>query len=198
MNLPQAPGQLRNYTVYVETSLNLSATSDTFHVSDNDDGVQTLNSSGLFSSATPSGANWYEIGTVQLASGDASSMMTVSYTGSVAIAQAWRGSSRPRPRPNDADGNLVAESDGLGNSTTYVYNTLGLPAQQPDPSNMRHPAGAVVRQGGQRSDQYRPYGQRHGLSVQRPGPDRGDHAAGAGERQPQPVTTDSSTPTAIY
>ena len=136
VNLPQAPGQLRNYTVYVETSLNLSATSDTFHVSDNDDGVQTLNSSGLFSSATPSGANWYEIGTVQLASGDASSMITVSYTesaGSVAIAQVAL-LQQTSADTYDADGNLVAESDALGNSTTYVYNTLGLPAQQPDPS----------------------------------------------------------------
>ena len=30
----------------------------------------------------------------------------------------------------DADGNLVSETDALGNTTTYAYNALGLPAQQ--------------------------------------------------------------------
>ena len=190
VNLPQAPGQLRNYTVYVETSSALSSSSDTFHVSDNDDGVQTLNSSGLFSSATPLGANWYEVGTVQLASGDASSMMTVSYTGSVAIAQVAL-LQQTSADTYDADGNLVAESDALGNSTAYVYNTLGLPAQQPDPSNSAIPLGAVYDKAGNvltstdlmgnvTGYQYNDLGQT--VVTTQPAPANG---------QPQPVTTDS-------
>ena len=116
--------------------------------------------------------------------------MTVSYTGSVAIGQVAL-LQQTSADTYDADGNLVAESDALGNSTTYVYNTLGLPAQQPDPSNNAIPLGAVYDKAGNvltNTDlmgnvtgyQYNDLGQ--AVVTTQPAPANG---------QPQPVITDS-------
>ena len=73
------------------------------------------------------GSGWYELGTVTLAAADTSSSVTVTYSGSgvtqvALVSQSWLDT-------YDADGNLLTDVDALGNTTTYVYNDLGQPAQ---------------------------------------------------------------------
>ena len=48
----------------------------------------------------------------------------------------------------NADGNLTQEEDALGNTTSYTYNNLGQPAQQPDPSNSAIELGPVYDKAG--------------------------------------------------
>ena len=100
-------------------------------VTDSDSGGPAFSFSG--SATTPLGSGWYELGTVTLAAADTSSSLTVTYSGSGVTQVALV--SQSSLDTYDADGNLLTDVDALGNTTTYVYNDLGLPAQQADPSN---------------------------------------------------------------
>ena len=115
-NVPQAPGQNRTFAVYVNAAPGSGETT----ITDSDSGSPTFTFSG--SSTTPLGSGWYLLGTVTLAAGDLSSTVTVQYSGSgvsqVALLQ------QTSTTVYDAASNVVSQTDGLGNVTTYGYNDL--------------------------------------------------------------------------
>ena len=125
-SLPQAPGQARTYTIYVQSSAP-PASSTGYRVTE--DGTATLTLSFNGSASTPLGPGWYELGTVQLAAGDQSSTLTVSCPGSAGVAAVALLAQTAQDTYN-ADGNLISHLDALGNTTTYLYNHLGQSAQR--------------------------------------------------------------------
>ena len=128
-NVAQVPGAERTFTIYVQSST--APVSGDTTVTDSNSGGPAFSFSG--SATTPLGSGWYELGTVTLAAADTSSSVTVTYSGSGVTQVALV--SQSSLDTYDADGNLLTDVDALGNTTTYVYNDLGLPAQQADPSN---------------------------------------------------------------
>ena len=71
-NLPQSPGRDRTYEVYVQSSLTPNGS---YTITD---GTTTVTLTGPFSSATPLGSNWYDLGPVTLPASDVSSGLTVT------------------------------------------------------------------------------------------------------------------------
>ena len=129
-NLPQAPGLARTYVVYVQSSSAPANNGSGYTITEN--GTASLTLSFVGSATTPlglSGSDWYELGTVTLGSGDSSSTLTVGYSGSATVSQVAL-LAQTSAETYDADGNLTSEVDPLGNTTSYAYNDLGLPAQQ--------------------------------------------------------------------
>ena len=93
-NLPQAPGQGRTYTVYVQSlsspfasgSVTIGTVSDTDIANPPQFQIQFV------SPPTPLGNDWYELGKVTLAPGDSSSSLTATFsclTGVTASQFAW-------------------------------------------------------------------------------------------------------------
>ena len=64
-NLPQAPNLTRTYTVYAQSSLTLTGSSETPNNPTDSEGNQSFTAG--FSAATPLGSGWYQLGTVTLA-----------------------------------------------------------------------------------------------------------------------------------
>jgi YD repeat-containing protein len=129
-NMLQSPTASRVYYVFAESSSTLTSASG-FSVSDT--ASDSLSISGTFSVVTPLGANWYQLGTVTLTSGETSPTLTVSHSGSGISAVALLLQSQVDTY--NAAQNLTSQQDALGNSTTFTYSPLGLPSQQPDPSD---------------------------------------------------------------
>ena len=85
-NLPQAAGQQRTYTVYAECSAPPSDNSCTI---DENGTAGPYSLSGYVTATTPLGSaasGWYELGTLTLQSGDASSTLTVTCSGSTSVS----------------------------------------------------------------------------------------------------------------
>lgn len=122
-NLPQSPNNNRTYVVYAQSSTAISSGSYTLSFSD--DGTS---SSNAFSAVTPLGNGWYQVGTLTLGSGDPASALTVTL-GSVSVLQIALLEQTSSDTYN-SDGNLVSETDALGNTTTYAYTALGQAVQQ--------------------------------------------------------------------
>ena len=122
-NVAQVPAAERTFTIFVQSST--APVSGETTVTDSNSGGPAFSFSG--SATTPLGSGWYELGTVTLAIGDTSSSVTVTYSGSGVTQVALV--SQSSLDTYDADGNLLTDVDALGNTTTYVYNDLGQPAQ---------------------------------------------------------------------
>ena len=80
-------------------------------------------------SASAMGNGWTLLGTVTLGDLDTSTSITVSNGGSpitnVCLMQ-W-----VDVATSNSDGTLSSETDALGNTTTYIYNSLGQPGSAP-------------------------------------------------------------------
>ena len=119
-NLPQSPGLTRTYTVYVYSPS--SAPSGTFTIKENTTTISSL--SGPGSSTTPlgsSGSGWYDLGSVTLLATDVSSTLTINCPAGVSQVAFLEQTSAT---VYDAMGNVLSQTDGLGNVTTYAYNNL--------------------------------------------------------------------------
>jgi YD repeat-containing protein len=115
-NVPQSPGQTRTLDIYV----NAAPSSGHTTVTDSDSGSPTFTYSG--SSTTPLGSGWYLLGTIVIASTDASSTVTVEYTGGsvtqVALVE------QTSLTAYDAYSNVVSQTDGLNRVATYAFNNV--------------------------------------------------------------------------
>ncbi len=143
-NLSLAPGDSRTYDIFAQSSSTLSSDSG-FSVSESGDDDPTIGSG--FSSTTPLGSGWYEIGTVTLSDSDTSSTLTVSYSGSATITQVAL-LIQSTVDTYDADGHLLSTEDALGNTTSFSYNPLGLRQQQEDPSDEDVELGPIYDKAG--------------------------------------------------
>ena len=116
-NLPSADGQARTYAVYVQSSVAPTGYSVT------QNGTGSISWTTTISGATPLGSGWYEMGVVTLAAGNTSSGLTVSYTDAGTVSQVAC-LEQTSATVYDAASNVLSQTDGLDNVTTYGYNEL--------------------------------------------------------------------------
>ena len=145
--LQSEAAEQRVYTVYVQAGT-APTNESAYSVSENGGGTPNFAPwVGTAPAAAFLGAGWYELGTVTLGNdalhiADLSSAVTVACPSSAGVSQVAL-LQQTAVDTCDADGDLVSEVDAAGSTTSYVYNTLGLPAQQADPSNVGIELGAV-------------------------------------------------------
>ena len=123
------PGPLRSTSRRVR----LPVSGDTT-ITENGTASPTFTFSG--SSATPLGSGWYELGTVTLAAGDASSRLTVAYSGSgVTHVGVVQQTSADTYTPT---GLVASQTNADGGVTNYGYDVLGeqtrIPVPPPTPA----------------------------------------------------------------
>ena len=111
-NLTLVPGSSRTYAVYVDSS-SAPASGTGYTISDTAGGL-TLTFSG--SANTPFGTStsgWYVLGTVTLANTDASTTITVAYSGGATVSYVAL-VSQSAVDTQDADGNLTEPRRSFG------------------------------------------------------------------------------------
>ena len=120
-NLPQTPGVARIFTIYVQASSTPSGSDTTI----TENGSDTPAFTPGVSSTTPLGAGWYELGTVTLAAADASSALTVGYSGGgvseVCLVQPMSGVSYT------PTGLVSSQTNGNGDISVSSYDSDGDP-----------------------------------------------------------------------
>jgi RHS repeat-associated protein len=119
----------RSYEIFVQASSTADYSASDAYTAGLDETLSLDGSSSQYLSETALGSGWLLLGTVTLSSDDTSTTITVSHddgasTANVCLMQ-W-----VDVDTDDADGNLVSETDALGNTTSYIYNALDLPQQQ--------------------------------------------------------------------
>jgi RHS repeat-associated protein len=125
INIPQSPGEVRSFEVYVQAA----SAPDSAHasVSDSGSGSPTFTPyAGSRPAATPLGGNWYDLGTVSILAGDISSTVTVSLAGSSGVTQAAF-LEQTSATAYDAMNDVVAQSDGLKSVSTTLVNEMNEP-----------------------------------------------------------------------
>ena len=126
-----APDSQRTYAIYAYLGASpASGWQDDYGVSDGS-GPLTLTRPdasdypSLNSAGWSSAAGWYMIGTVPLPSGDSSSSLTVTWSGSGSLAQQVCLLQRESAATYDAAGDLLSQIDALGDVTAYGYDGFG-------------------------------------------------------------------------
>ncbi len=130
-DLGQNPGSSRVYTVYVQTSAGISSGDVSISGSDGYSSPAPSFSSDFADASAVLGQNWYQLGTLTLASGDTKGALTAAVSGTDAgdvtrIALVFR----TAVDTYDPYSNLTQEVDALGNTTTFSYNAVNQPEQQ--------------------------------------------------------------------
>ena len=125
-----APNSLGAYDIYVYFSATPSNNSwqGDFTVTDangNSVGIAPP-APGTDPAVTPLGAGWYLLGSV-IATGAADTSLTVTDSNQSGAGFAAKAGllEQTSSTTYDADGNVLTQTDALGNTTTYTYDTLG-------------------------------------------------------------------------
>jgi hypothetical protein len=122
--LPQSPGMTRTYVIY-----GIGATpSDYFSFADTEHSPLTdaFDYSGA-SAASLLGSGWYEIGTVTLAAGDASSWLTVEFTGESGTYSHFTLLEQTGTTFYDPMNDVLEQSDGLNHVAVTSFNEVEEP-----------------------------------------------------------------------